>query len=330
MKRLTVATAVCLFAVVLHAEEQKGTSKKPVLGRHTPAATTKAPATAAKPAPVPTGPPKPSVNFAGRGLADCDASTKALVERAVTSLGGSDVLYHLRSVQRLGSRMQKANAEDVKAQERKRNRAIASGPEEKKVGDRTYDAETIIQFPDLFSRRLQHPDLNMRVVINSDAAFMYHSEIEVSGVALKFHQDDREDIQRFYNLLPLVALRRRTTGTYRFHNAGPAKVNGHDCTVLEIGVDGRTDQWMIEDQTGHILRIVSSADAEDDEYVDYDDFRTAGPLTVPFRETTYQKGKLHAVEQTRQYNLDRVFPREVFRTPLASAWYRKVDKKNKE
>jgi hypothetical protein len=329
MKRPTAAAALCLFALTLHAGEQQSKSKKPVLGHNAPAATT-TPSAASKPAPVPAGPPKPSVNFPGRALADCDAVTQALVERAVNSLGGSDVLYHLRSLHRLGSRMQKADPEEIKAQERKRNRAIASGPEEKQVGDRTYDAETIIQFPDLYSRRLNHPDLNMRIVINSDAAFMYHSQIEVTGVALRFHQDDREEVQRYFNLLPVVALRRRTTSTYRFHNAGPAKVNGHDCTVLEIGVDGRTDQWMVEDQTGHILRIISSDEEDGDEYIDYDDFRKVGPLTLPFRETTYQKGKLHAVEQARQYNLDRTFPKDVFRTPLASAWYRKIDKKKKE
>jgi hypothetical protein len=316
MKRPTVAAALCLVALALHADDKKAPAK-PVLGRGNAAAAATAPV-----------PPKPTTAFAGRALADSDAATQALVERAVAGLGGSDAITRLKGIQRVGSRFEKADPEQMKAQERKRNRAIASTEETKKIGDRTYASETIIQFPDLMAERLAHPDLNIRVVLNPEAAFMYHSQLEVTGVALRFHQDDREELQHYFDLLPIVALRRRTTNAYRFHNAGPVKVNGHACTLLEIGVDGRTDQWSVEDQTGHILRIVSSA--SDDNVVEYDDFRTVDGLTFPYRETTLEKGELHAREQTRQYNLNKLFPKDVFRTPLASVWYRKIDKKDKK
>ena len=197
---------------------------------------------------------------------------KALLARVVEALGGEDKVRSVRSIRERGAAQRAGSGEQ-------------------------YQLETLMVFPDQVWQRLRVKGMpeaanqgEATFVVTRDRATMTMAGQTVSlpwerdAVLAEIGWDPARD--------PIWVAQHAGDPDFVFYGAGPAKVGELDTRILEVGSPAADLRWFVDPQTGHVVRATwklwRGRRWGESVSQDYADWRLAGGLWFPFKETTHQ------------------------------------------
>lgn len=230
---------------------------------------------------------EPQINYTA--YANCDAATKALVQKVLAGFGGESTLRTLKSV-----------------------RKVAKIEEKTPRGELKTEFEGIAVFPKSLYARLQLPEAEIRAVSTPKSAFVYRSNAAVKGAAMRLNDSEKTTLGRYFYEEPFLVVRNRVDPAQLLARGAKSKVNGRDVEALYVHLEGLDIEWLVDSETGRVVRTKSGP-----KVTDYSDFKdVGGGIILPHVLTTSINGKSSSTTRYTRYELNpRVDTNALFTTP---------------
>ena len=202
---------------------------------------------------------------------DAKAKGQALLAKAVEAFGGAAALDGLTSY-------------------------VADGEMTVKTpgGDMTLQSKETLAPPNRFRQDLTIPGMgNMAIVLAGADGFMMSPQGE-QPMPASMRQQAEDQLAH----VPLLLLRQRREPGFEAVAAGEGKTGDTATSLLTITFKGRTTTYAVDPATGHILSASFKGAGPDgvpgDMVNTFADFRPAGGLTLPHKQTTTLNGEVNA------------------------------------
>ena len=201
-----------------------------------------------------------------------DAKTKgqALLAKAVEGLGGAAAIDGIKSYVSEGEMTVKT-------------------PQ----GEFTLKTKETMVLPDRFRQDMTLPMGQMAIVIAGSEAFMVSPQGE-QAMPASVRQQAEEQLAH----VPLLLLRHRAEPGFEVAAAGEGKSGDSATALLTITFKGRTTTYGLDPQNGRVLSVSFRGPGPDgvpgDIVHTFSDFRPAGGLTMPFKQSTTLNGEGNA------------------------------------
>ncbi len=234
---------------------------------------------------IPTAPPgQPAAAAAS------NAEGQQLIAKVVDAMGGA------------------AKLEAVKAL-RARGVMTAQGPQ----GEQQIKNETLVVYPDRARSTLETPQGTMVVVVTPADAFM-----AMGSRSMPLPGPLREDTVNELKRDELVVAQHAADPRYAFLAGATETVNGVAARVLDINANGAKARWWVDPQTGRILRMAYATTGMEgpvERVVDLDDWKPVEGLTLPFKRTITENGKLQGTVTVQEVQLNPPVDPKAFEKP---------------
>jgi predicted Zn-dependent peptidase len=206
---------------------------------------------------------------AGASSADAKAKGQALIARAVEGLGGAAAVDGVTSVRAEGQ-------------------AVAKTPQ----GDMTITSKDTMVLPDRFRQDMTLPFGEVTMVMTPGEGFMITPQGE-GPLPASIRDRAQEQLAR----VPLLLLRQRAQPGFEAVAAGEDKAGDTPIALVTVTFQGKTTTLGVDPKTGHVVSVRFRGPGLDGAPADivqtFSDFRPAGGLTLPFRQTTATNGEVN-------------------------------------
>lgn len=216
----------------------------------------------------------------------CDATTKALVQKVMTGLGGEANLRTIQSV-----------------------RKKATIQEQTPDGPLKTEFDGVALFPDSLYARIDATKGSLTAVTTKNAAFVYPANAIAKGAALKLNENEKTTFNRYFYEEPFLVLKNRIDPSYLFALGPRSKVNGRDADLLYVHVNGFAIEWFVDAENGRVIRAKTGK-----KIIDFSDWRQVGNLTLPFLAKSSIDGRVSTM-LSRQYQINPPVEASLFATP---------------
>jgi hypothetical protein len=164
-------------------------------------------------------------------------------------------------------------------------------------GEFTLKTKETMVLPDRFRQDMTLPMGQMAMVIAGGEAFMDTPQGQ-QPMPPSVRQQAEEQLAH----VPLLLLRHRAEPGFEVSAAGEGKSGDTATSLLTIAFKGRTTTYGVDPQTGRVLSISFRGAGPDgvpgDIVHSFSDFRPAGGLTLPFKQSTTLNGEGNAQATT--------------------------------
>jgi zinc protease len=217
---------------------------------------------------------------------------KALMAKIVEALGGPDKVKSVKSVR------DEANLTFTTPQ-----------------GDVTISGAEIIVYPDHVWQRINTLNGEMSMVASPSVAFMA-TAMESHELPASQKQDMLNEVKRDL----IYVAQHADDPQFAFTAAGSEKIGGVEAVILDVNADGTSVRWFVDPATGHVLRArwqAANPEGPAEMIADYSDWRTAGGVSVPFKETQTRNGEAALAEQMQKLEINPALNMKIFERPAA-------------
>ncbi len=241
---------------------------------------------------IPTAPP--GAQKAEAAPAASNPEGKALIAKVVQAIGGAEKLASVKAVRHVLQMKQKTPQGDMELK---------------------LDQTTV--YPDKRAAKIATPMGEMTQVISPEVAYMA-MQGQTRDLPASIRADAVSQIKRDF----LCVAQHANDPAYSFTAEGTEKVGDVNGTVLRVSFAGLTNKWVVDPQTGHILRIsyeaVGQAGPVQHELT-YSDWKTVDGLTVPMAVSIEDNGQPTSSVQVTEMQVNPPIDPKLFEKPSTSA-----------
>jgi zinc protease len=226
--------------------------------------------------------------------ADAKAKGQALLAKAVEGLGGAAAIDGVKSYVSEGEMTVKT-------------------PQ----GEFTLKTKETMVPPDRFRQDLTLPMGQMAIVLAGSDAFMVSPQGE-QAMPASVRQQAEEQLAH----VPLLLLRHRAEPGFEVAAAGEGKSGDSPTALLTITFKGRSTTYGLDPQSGRVLSVSFRGPGPDgvpgDVVHTFSDFRPAGGLTMPFKQSTTLNGEGNAQGATSAITVNGAVDEAVWKRKAAT------------
>ncbi|MBZ5646535.1 MAG: insulinase family protein [Acidobacteriia bacterium] len=226
--------------------------------------------------------------------ASSNAEGKALIARVVEGMGGA------------------AKLDTVKA-----FRQTATMTMQSPQGPTEMEYESIVVPPDHSRTTMQTPMGEITMVLGPNVAFMQSGDS-----TQEMPQQQRENVANSNKRDFINIAQHRDDPKYNFVAGGTEKIGSVEARIVEIDADGARARWFVDPQTGHVLRAIFERNTPSGPVqttADYSDWRTVNGITLPFKRTLTEGGKVGGGAEIKEFVVNPAVDPKLFEKPPASA-----------
>ncbi len=223
-------------------------------------------------------------------MAGSNPEGKALLAKVVGWLGGEAKVKSVRSVRSKAS-------------------ILAKTPQ----GEVALEREALVVFPDQMWQKMQSPMGSMSLVVSPSAAFMSMPmgtrDLPASQKAELLKQLKRD---------PIFVAQHADDPKFTFTAAGTAKVGDIEANALDVNADGAEFRWLIDPQSGKILRTAARTmgmGGPAEEAVDFSDWRDVQGFPVPHKLKILRDGQDAGSAEVKEYEINPQVDPKLFEKP---------------
>lgn len=219
---------------------------------------------------------------------------KALLAKVIEALGGAERVRQVKAV-----------------------RAKVSLTVQTPQGEMALDGEGYSVFPDRVVEKMTTPVGEMTMVVSPEGSFM---STPMGTRDLPGAQKERMLTELRTD--PLYVAQHADDSKFIFAAAGTEKVGDVDAAILDIDADGAQVRWLVDAQTGRLLRRSSHAaptGPPGEEVSDFSDWRTVEGVSFPFKETTTRNGQRTSSEEVKEIEVNPKIDSKIFEKPASNA-----------
>jgi zinc protease len=219
-----------------------------------------------------------------------NAEGKALLAKVIECLGGAEKVRSVKSV-------------------RQKVSILANTPQ----GEMSIDAEQVWVLPDRMWQKMTTPMGEMTMVISPTDAFMA-APMGTRDMPASRKEDAMSDMRRE----SLVVAQHADDPKFVFSSGRTEKVGDIEAKVLDVNADGAQVRWLIDPETGRILRSISQATGPEgpgEQVVEYSDWKTVEGLSVPFKEVRSLGGEKQFSVEVKEIEINPAVDMKLFEKP---------------
>jgi zinc protease len=219
--------------------------------------------------------------------AQTDPQAKALLEKFVAFIGGADKVNAVKAI-----------------------RQVSSAEQNTPQGTIALDTDTYTEFPDQFHSIVRTAQLAapMHVIVSSAGAWMSMEGQGTRDMPASMKQDRLSSIRRG----PLAIAQHLSDLTIAM---GEKAADGQ---TINISGDGVNVRWVLDPQTGRLLRSSFTASGQAgpvQRTIEFSDWRPAGGLNLPYKATVQENGQPAGSEQIKSYEINPKIDPKLFEKP---------------
>jgi hypothetical protein len=223
-----------------------------------------------------------------------DEAGKALLARVAEGMGGAERLRAVKSF-------------------RQKSTVRARTPQ----GEMNLEVDSLTVLPDRLKQQMQTPMGAVTMVVAPEGAFMI-----TPGGTQDMPPSQRDNALKDLRTHPLAVLARGDDPALTVRAAGAEKVGEVEAQVLEVSAEGASTRWLVDPQSGRVLRAVSritgpSGPAE--QVVEFSDYRAVDGLTVAFKRTLTRGGQDAGAVEVRELLINPAVDAKEFERPAKPA-----------
>ncbi len=241
--------------------------------------------------------PEPAARGAAAKDAVPPASTpegKALLAKVVEGFGGREKVYAVKALRLKAAMMQKT-------------------PD----GERTFEADALIAFPDRMRTTMRLPMGEFTSVLSGSTGFLI-----AMGAPRDLPPSMRDDLAKSIKREMLLVAQQAENPRYAFSVGGSEKVGEVEARILEVNADGSQERWFVDPQTGRVLRVSHQAmdmSGPVQRVRDYSDWRTVDGITLPFKSRITTDGQESGSAEATQVEFNPAIDPKLFERPAEEA-----------
>jgi hypothetical protein len=222
---------------------------------------------------------------------------RALVEKFVNSVGGAAKIATVKTIHQTASSTQKT------AQ-----------------GEMTFDTDVTTVVPDKTRVLVQAPQMPgaMTIVVSPALAFMTVPGGATQDMPSSLKQDRLNSMKRDW----LHVSQHLADPNFVFASGGKETVGDIEAQAVDITGDGVSTRWLLDPQSGRLLRATFSAmgmNGPVQRIIDYADWRPVDGLTISFKRTIFENGQQVGAENIKTYQINPAVDPKLFDKPVEQA-----------
>ena len=183
-------------------------------------------------------------------------------------------------------------------------------------GEMPISTDQVMVFPDRAWQKMTSPMGEMIIVVTPAGGFM-KGPMGSRDMPASRREEALADLRRD----PLVVVQHADDPEFTFAAGGEEKVGESVVRILEVYAGGAPARWLVDEQSGRILRAVFPASGPEpgERVTEYSDWKTVDGVTLPFRKVRSRGGEKESSVEIHEIEFNPAADPKLFEKPEAPA-----------